>query len=73
MDGEVDKGKMPGGSTNVLSCRGGRLAVLYAFWVAAVECLAVLDAFWVAAADDWRLFVCSGLAGKIAGGNPRLF
>ena len=49
------------------------LAVLHTFWVAAAECLAVLDAFWVAAADDWRLFVCSGLAGKIAGGNPRLF
>ena len=52
---------------------GRCLAVLDAFWVAAAECLAVLDAFWVAAADDWRLFVCSGLAGKIAGGNPRLF
>lgn len=59
MDAEVDKGKMSGGSTNVLSCRGGRLAVLYAFWVAA--------------ADDWRLFVCSGPADKIAGGSPRLF
>lgn len=59
MDAEVDKGKMPGGSTYVLDCRGGRLAVLHAFWVAA--------------ADDWRLFVCSGLAGKIAGGSPRLF
>ena len=48
-------------------------AVLDAFWVAAAECLAVLDAFWIAAADDWRLFVCSGLAGKVAGGSPRLF
>lgn len=59
MDAKVDKGKMPGGSTNVLGRRSGRLAVLYAFWVAA--------------ADDWRLFVCSGLADKIAGGSPRLF
>lgn len=50
MDAEVDKGKMPGGSACVLGCRSGRLAVLYAFWVAA--------------ADDWRLFVCSGWLAK---------
>lgn len=59
MDAEVDKGKMPGGSTYVLDCRSGRLAFLHMFWVAA--------------ADGWRLFVCSGPAGKIAGGSPRLF
>lgn len=31
MDAEVDKGKMPGGSTYVLGCRGGRLAAFRLF------------------------------------------
>lgn len=32
MDAEVDKGKMPGGSTYLLGCRGGRLAAFRLFW-----------------------------------------
>lgn len=54
MDAEVDKGKMSGGSTNVLSCRGGRLAVLYTFWVAA--------------ADNWRFCMRFGLPRRTTGG-----
>ena len=54
MDAEVGKGKMPGGSTYVLGCRGGRLAVLHAFWVAA--------------ADDWRFYIRFGLPQRTTGG-----